>query len=55
MRRVSQSQKRQEKNQIAIVLSDGNSNVDHRRTALEADLAHRDGIDIIVIGQGSRV
>ena len=50
MRMMIVSQKRHEKNQIAIVLSDGNSNVDHERTVKEADRAHRDGIEIIVIG-----
>ena len=35
---------------VAIVLTDGNSNVDPDRTIPEARLSQTDGIDIIVIG-----
>ena len=51
MRRMSLSQMRENKNQIAIVLTDGNSNVDANRTILEAKIAHKLGIDIVVIGK----
>lgn len=50
MRKMSESGKRVNKNQIAIVLTDGKSNVDPKRTITEARIAHKLGIDIVVIG-----
>ena len=50
MRKMSGTHKREQKTQIAIVLTDGHSNVDPARTVPEAKLAHNDGIEIIVIG-----
>ena len=50
MRAMCRANRRKGKNQIAIVLTDGVSNVDKPRTIKEADLAKQDGIEIIVIG-----
>ena len=47
---MSATHKQNDKTQIAIILTDGHSNVDKSRTIPEAKLAHKDGIDIIVIG-----
>ena len=38
------------KAKVAILLTDGISNVDKQRTVLEARLARQDGIVILVIG-----
>ena len=50
MRNMCNKNRREGKKQIAIVLTDGMSNVDDQRTIKEAQLAKDDGIEIIVIG-----
>ena len=50
MREMCNQNRRVGKKQIAIVLTDGLSNVDNQRTIKEAQLAKDDDIEIIVIG-----
>ena len=50
MREMCKKNRRVGKKQIAIVLTDGLSNIDNQRTIKEAQLAKDDGIEIIVIG-----
>ena len=50
MRKMCKKNRRVGKKQIAIVLTDGLSNIDNHRTVKEAQLAKDDDIEIIVIG-----
>ena len=50
MSKVNLNKYPQKRTQVAILLTDGHSNIDRTRTIKEAKLAHDDGITIIVIG-----
>ena len=50
MNQMSDTHRRENKTQVAIVLTDGHSNVDSKQTIPRAKEAKADGIDIIVIG-----
>ena len=51
MRQLMTSYKRPDVRKIAIVFTDGDGNVDERKTISEAEEAKREGIDIFVVGE----